>query len=164
MPEIESKKDHSIAKLVGSLGLTLGAGIVAGLFSMNAKEIFSSLQLPSFAPPAWVFMPVWIILYILMGISFFLILRKGKETPGVKSALFYFVLQLIFNVLWSVLFFTLNLRAAALVDIVILLIYIAITTYKFSKIDKTAAVLMIPYLVWVAFAAVLNFAIVMLNG
>lgn len=164
MPENKNEKKSGAAKFVGSLALTLGAGIIAGLFSMNAKEIFSSLQLPAFAPPAWVFMPVWIILYILMGISFFLILKKGTKTPGVKTALFYFVLQLFFNVMWSVLFFTLGLHTAALVDIVILFIYIAITAFKFSKIDRAAAVLLIPYLIWVAYAAVLNFAIVMLNG
>ena len=163
MPEKDGKK-FGIGKLIGSLALTLGAGLIAGLFSMNAKTIFNSLKLPSFAPPAQVFMPVWIILYILMGIAFFLILRKGKDTPGVKSALSYFIIQLVLNVLWSVLFFTLGLRGAALVDIIMLLIYIAITTYKFYKIDKTAGILMLPYLIWVMFAAVLNFAIVMLNG
>lgn len=164
MPEKSNEKKFGIKKFAASLALTLGAGLIAGFFSMNAKTIYDSLELPAFAPPSWVFAPVWIILYILIGIALFLILRKGAGTPGVNGAFSYFILQLAFNVLWSVLFFTLNLRVAALVDIVILLIYIAITTFKFYKIDKTAAFLMLPYLLWVIYAVALNFMIVMLNG
>ena len=163
MPEMNSGNKSSVAKFVGSLALTLGTGLVAGLFSMNAKAVYGSLKMPAFAPPAWIFAPIWIILYILMGISFFLIIRHGTKTPGVKSAVFYFCLQLFFNLLWSVLFFTLGLYAAALVDIIILLFYIIVTIYKSYKIDKTAAILMLPYLIWVAYAAALNFAIVLLN-
>lgn len=164
MPEKSGEKKSGIVKFVLSLALTLGAGAIAGLFSMNAKTVYSSLKLPAFAPPSWVFMPVWIILYFLMGVAFFLVIRKGADTPGVKSARSYFIIQLIFNVLWSVLFFTFGLRVAALVNIIILLIYIVITTYKFYKIDKTAGILMLPYLIWVMFATVLNLAIVLLNG
>lgn len=164
MPEKNNKKISGIAQFAVSLALTLGTGLIAGLFSMNAKTVFNSLKMPSFAPPSWVFTPVWVVLYILMGIAFFLILKKGNKSPAAKSALSYFIVQLVFNVLWTVLFFTLGLRIAAFADIVILLIYIAITTAKFFKIDKAAGILMLPYLFWVMFAAVLNFAIITLNG
>jgi translocator protein len=159
-----SGKKANLVKFVVSLALTIGTGLLAGLFSMNATTIFNSLQLPAFAPPDWIFTPVWTVLYLLMGIAFFLILKKGADTPGVKASVSYFIIQLVFNVLWSVLFFTLNLHGAALVDIVILLIYILIVTAMFFKIDKKAGILMIPYLLWVLYATVLNFAIVLLNG
>lgn len=160
----ENESGHNVVKFILSLLLTLGAGFIAGLFSTNAGSIYGELKQPAFAPPSWLFMPVWIILYTLMGIAFFRILIKGHDTRGFGSAVEYFILQLVFNVLWSVFFFSLNLRGAALVDIVILFIYILITTVKFFKIDKPAGLLMLPYLIWVAFAAVLNFFIVVLNG
>lgn len=164
MAEKEGARSSGVLKFVASLALTLCAGLIAGLFSTNAKAVFDNLSKPAFTPPAWAFTPIWIVLYVLMGIALFLVLRKGAKTPGLKSAVSYFILQLLFNVLWSVLFFTLNLRFAALADIIILLIYIAITTFKFGKIYRPAAVLMLPYLLWVLFATVLNFSIVMLNG
>ena len=160
----ESKSHSMVPKFIASLVLTLGAGAIAGYFSMNATTIYYQLVLPSFAPPSWVFMPVWIILYFLMGIAFFRVWAKGKDAPGVKSATSYFITQLVFNVLWSVFFFSLNLRCAALVDIIILLIYIIITTVKFFRIDKAAGLLMLPYLLWVGFATALNLSIVLLNG
>lgn len=144
--------------------LTLGAGTIAGLFAKDARLIYDQLALPAFAPPPSLFAPVWTILYILMGIAFFLVISHGIKSPGVRSAVSYFIIQLVFNVLWSVFFFTLNFHMAALVDIVILLVYIIITTVKFFKVSKPAGVLMIPYIIWVAYAAVLNFAVVMLNG
>jgi tryptophan-rich sensory protein len=160
----ENKAHFSILKFIASLLLTLGAGAIGGFFSMNAKIIFGQLTEPPFAPPPSVFMPVWVILYTIIGIAFYRVWAKGREIPGVKSAMFYFILQLVFNVLWSVFFFTLGLRVAALVDLIILIIYTAITTVKFFRLDKTAGFLMLPYLLWLLFAGALNFAIVMLNG
>jgi tryptophan-rich sensory protein len=164
MSENDSPSSNGFLKFIVSLGLTLGAGFIAGLFSQNAGEVYSQLILPSFAPPSWVFMPVWTVLYALMGIALFLVWTKGRDNPCFKSAISYFMLQLLFNVLWSVLFFTLGLRVAALVDIIILLIYIIFTTAKFFKINTAAGLLMIPYIIWVAYAALLNLFIVMLNG
>lgn len=162
---MEGKKDiGKIPKLILSFGLSLVAGGAAFLFSMNANEIYVALKKPVFAPPAWVFGPIWAVLYILIAIALYLVLKKGIRLPNVKNALFYFCIQLVFNILWSVLFFTLNLRAAALVDIIILLIYTAVTTVKFFRIDKAAGVLMTLYLLWILFAAVLNLALVILNG
>lgn len=160
----EIKGRSGIIKFIFSLVLTLGAGTIAGLFSNDAGLIYNQLALPPFAPPPWIFTPVWTILYILMGIAFFLVISQGLKTTNVRGAVSYFITQLIFNILWSVFFFALNLHAAALVDIIILLIYIVITTVKFFKVNKMAGILMIPYLAWVTFAAVLNFAIVMING
>lgn len=164
MAENTSEKKSWIGQLAISLALSVGAGVIAGLFSMNAKAIFASLIIPPFSPPSWLFMPVWAVLYVLIGIAFFLVFKKGTDNPAVKNATTYFIIQLVFNILWSVLFFTLNLRIAAFVDIIILLIYIIITTVKFFKIDKAAGILMLPYLLWVGYATALNLGIVILNG
>lgn len=154
----------SLKKLTAALALTIGAGILSAIFSTNAGEIYAGLNLPAFAPPSWVFAPVWTILFILMGISFYRILFYDKSLPEVKSARSTFYIQLVFNILWSVLFFTFSLRIAAFLDILILLFYIILTIIKFSKIDKPAAWLLIPYVLWVAYAAVLNLGIILLNN
>lgn len=162
---MEGKKEiGNIPKLILSFGLSLVTGGAAFLFSMNASEIYGALKKPVFAPPAWVFGPVWAVLYILIAVALYLVLKKGMKQPNVKNALLYYCIQLVFNILWSALFFTLNLRAAALVDIIILLVYATITTVKFFRIDKAAGVLMILYLLWILFATVLNLALVILNG
>ena len=153
----------SISKLLGSLLLTFGAGAIGGFFSVNATMIYQSLILPTFAPPAWVFGPVWMLLYFIIGIAFYRIWMNHKN-EGTKNAMFYFIIQLIFNVLWSVLFFGFSFWLAAVLDILILINYIIITTIKFYKIDKKSAYLMLPYLAWVIFAAVLTVSIVLLNG
>lgn len=164
MKEIKADKKDNVLKLLSSFGVTIGAGIVAWLFSLNSKQIYGALKKPLFSPPPWLFGIVWGILYPLIGLAFYIILKKGTKDPKVKNARFYFLVQLFFNILWSVLFFTLQMRVAALADIIILLIYIIIATAKFFKIDKTAGILMLPYLAWVSFAVILNFAIVMLNN
>lgn len=165
MPEATEKNSKSkISQILLSLGLSIGTGIVAWLFSLNSKQVYGALKKPAFAPPSWIFGPVWAVLYVLMGIALYFVIKDGIKEPKIKNAFIYFCIQLVFNVLWSVLFFTLQLRAAALVDIIILLIYIAVTTYKFFRIDKKAGYLMLPYLAWVLFASILNLSIVMLNG
>lgn len=153
----------STKKLLASMFLMLVVAVLGAVFSLNASEIYTSLNLPSFAPPAWVFMPAWIILYGLMGLSFYRILMLDKNNPDVKSARSAFYIQLVFNVLWSILFFGMSLHIAAFIDILILLFYIVLTIVRFYKVDKTAAYLLIPYLLWVAFATVLNLAVVLLN-
>lgn len=154
----------SARKLITSLLVTFIAALIGGLFAMHAGDIYTCLLMPSFAPPAWLFGPVWIVLYFLMGLSFYRIRMYGPETPGIKGARQYYYLQLLFNILWSVLFFGFSMRFAAFADLLILLFYIIMTTIRFFKIDKTAGWLMVPYLLWTIFAGVLNLAIVLLNG
>jgi benzodiazapine receptor len=153
----------SISKLFGSLLLTFGAGAIGGFFSVNAPMIYQCLILPPFSPPAWVFGPVWMLLYLIISIAFYRIWMNGTN-EYVKNAMFYFIIQLIFNVLWSLLFFGFSLWLAAVLDILILIVYIIITAIKFYKIDKISAYLMLPYLAWVMFATALNVSIVLLNG
>lgn len=160
----EDKKGLNLPRLALSLAISVGAGVIAWLFSMNASKVYQSLKQPVFAPPSWLFAPVWTVLYISMGIALYLVLKHSSKELRVKNAFVYFVLQLIFNVLWSVLFFTLNLRAAALVDIIILAFYAGVTAVKFFKIDKKAGIIMMIYFIWILYAVLLNAAVVIMNG
>lgn len=145
-------------KLFISLLLPQLAGLVGSLFTFSAIPTwYATLNKPSFSPPNWVFGPVWTTLYILMGISLYLVWSKGKR--GV--ALFKF--HLVINALWSILFFGLRSPILGLITIIILWIMILALIKIFWKIDKTASVLLWPYLAWVSFASVLNLAILLLN-
>ena len=155
----------SLKKLIVSLLVVVLAGLIGWLFSINAKDIYQTLNLPSFAPPAAAFGIIWPIMYLLMAFSAYRIsmLRKPHEKDDAYNALSYYTIQLIFNVLWSVLFFGFQLRGAALADIVILLFYVILTTIRFFKLDKLAGYVMIPYILWVLYATILNIAVVFLN-
>ncbi len=124
---------------------------------------YAGLIKPSFSPPNWIFAPVWTILYFLMGVSVYLVWIKGIKNKEIKIAIYYFSVQLFLNFLWSVIFFGLHQPLFALIDIIALLVAIILTMMKFSRISKTALYLLIPYLLWVSFAAILNGAIVLLN-
>ena len=139
-------------------------GLAATPFTISAIPTwYQTLQKPTFSPPNWIFGPVWTILYFLMGVAAYLIWIKGLEKMAVKTALKFFLVQLLFNFLWSILFFGLHSPILALIDILILWILIVITVIKFYKISKTASYLLIPYLLWVSFATILNLSIVLLN-
>ena len=126
-------------------------------------EKYKSLEQPSFAPPDWLFSVVWPVLYFLLGFALYRVWMYGSQGKDVKSAIFYFGAQLIFNFLWSIFYFRLGLRGIAFIDILLLIIFVLITTVSFFKIDKLAGYLMIPYLIWIIFAAFLNYSIWQLN-
>lgn len=149
---------RNIPLLVLSIGLCLGAGILGSFFTFSAiPEWYSTLNKPFFSPPNWIFGPVWTALYILMGISLYLIWQK-KKVPLV------FWIQLILNAVWSIIFFRLKNPGLAFIDIVVLWIAIILTIKYFYPISKLAGYLLIPYLLWVSFAAILNYAILILNN
>jgi tryptophan-rich sensory protein len=153
----------SILKLITSLALPLTVGAVAGLFTSNAiPEWYATLNRPSFSPPNWVFGPVWTTLYLLMGISLYLVwaLEPGKER---NIALGAFGLQLILNFGWSFFFFYFKTLGYALVEIIGLWMSIVLMLVLFYKIKPVAAYLNVPYLLWVSFATVLNGAYFKLN-
>jgi benzodiazapine receptor len=140
------------------------AGFLGSFFTAPALPTwYASLQKPSFNPPNWVFAPVWLILYALMGIAAYLVWKVGLEKSEVKLGLAVFSVQLILNVLWSYLFFKLQSPPYALIEIIILWLFILLTIFSFLKISKTASYLLLPYILWVSFAALLNFFIVRLN-
>jgi tryptophan-rich sensory protein len=138
--------------------------VVGGLFTASSVNTwYATLIKPSFNPPNWLFSPVWITLYVLMGVALFLVWRKGLRTEGVKTAIYLFAVQLVLNILWSILFFGLKMPLIAFIEIVILLAVILITLLEFKKISKLAGYLFVPYLLWVSFASVLNFFLWYLN-
>ena len=146
-----------IPKLILSLGLCLGAGVLGSVFTTSSIPTwYATLNKPVFSPPNWVFAPVWTILYIMMGLSLYLIWTK-KKVPTI------FWIQLILNVAWSIIFFGLKNPTLALIDIVALWTAIFVTIKSFYKINRLAGNLLIPYLLWVTFASILNLAIVILN-
>lgn len=152
-----------IFKLIVSLLLPLGSGAIAGMFTAEAiPEWYASLNRPSFNPPNWVFGPVWTCLYILLGISMFLI-WKQKASKERNLAIFVFLIQLILNFGWSFIFFYFNLIGLALLEIILLWISIVIMLVSFYKIKPMAAYINIPYLLWVSFATILNAAYYFLN-
>ena len=157
-------KKKDVLTLVISILICQCAGFVGSFFTRpSIPSWYVTLDKPAFTPPSWLFSPVWITLFLLMGISLFLIWRRGFTERKVRVALGFFGSQLIFNILWSVLFFGLRSPLAGFIDIVVLWVAIMLTILYFSKISKIAAVLLLPYLVWVSFASVLNFFIWRLN-
>jgi tryptophan-rich sensory protein len=148
-----------IFKLIISILICQLAGVIGSIFTASSISTwYSTLNKVSFNPPGWLFSPVWITLFLLMGISLYLVWIKKA-----KTAMIFFGIQLILNVLWSILFFGLKNPLLALIEIFILLIFILLTIIKFYKISKITAYLLIPYILWVSFAIVLNFGIVLLN-
>jgi tryptophan-rich sensory protein len=153
----------NIIKLIVSLFLPLSVGAVAGMFTSQAVPTwYASLNRPFFSPPNWVFGPVWTSLYILLGISFFLI-WKEEASKERDLAIWVFSIQMLLNFAWSFLFFYFNLIGVALIEIILLWISIALMIYLFNKIKPFAAYLNIPYLLWVSFAAILNAGYYFLN-
>jgi len=144
-----------------SLLISLGVGGLSALITSGSMDIYKYLDKPPLAPPGIIFPIVWTILYILMGISSYLVYQSSDENKD--NALVIYGLQLIINFIWPIIFFVLNYRLLALFVILVLLILIVIMIIKFYKINKTAAYLQIPYLLWVIFATYLNFGFYILN-
>jgi benzodiazapine receptor len=154
----------NITKLIISIVICQLAGVIGSFFTMDAIPVwYDTLAKPSFNPPSSVFGPVWIFLYLLMGISLFLVWKEDLKNKQVKTAFMIFMIQLVFNAAWSIVFFGMRSPVGGLIVIVILWILILITTLKFLKISKTAGMLLVPYLLWVTFAAILNYSIFTLN-
>jgi tryptophan-rich sensory protein len=145
----------ALAAILGSVPITFARGI----------EWLDTLSKPFFAPPNWLFGPAWTVLFLLMAIAFYLVWQKWPAKEA-KMAMALYLAQLALNVVWNFLFFgqqTAPGMMFTLVEIVVLLVLIHITTYRFYQIDKRAGYLMVPYLLWVAFATCLNAAIWLMN-
>jgi tryptophan-rich sensory protein len=156
-------KANQIGKLIASLLLPLVIGGIAGMFTSQAiPGWYASLNQPSFNPPNWVFGPVWTTLYIIMGISFYLI-WKMEASKERNQAIMIFMVQLFLNFCWSFFFFYFKMIGLALIDIVALLSMIVLMLVQFYKIKPVVAYINIPYLLWVSFATALNAAYFFLN-
>ncbi len=157
-------KIKNVWLLIFSVSIPLGVAYIGSLLTTPALETwYPTLMKPSFNPPNWLFAPVWTFLFILMGIAFFLILKDGKDNVNYRSACLSFGSQLFLNLYWSFLFFFSKEPSLAFYGIVSLWSMIFVNIYYFYQIKKTAAYLLIPYILWVSFAAALNYAIWYLN-
>ena len=140
------------------------AGIIGSFFTFSAiPGWYATLVKPELSPPNWVFGPVWTTLYTFMGIAAYLVWEKGINKKDVKTALGVFGIQLVLNSIWSIIFFGMNMIFYAFIEIIFLWVAIAASIVLFYRIDKRAAYLLIPYIVWVSFAAFLNYNLWILN-
>ncbi len=153
---------HQILGLIAWLVITFLAAGLGAFASASAPSFYAALVRPTWAPPAWLFGPVWSVLYLLMGISAWLVWRQVGWIRA-KFALCLYLLQLALNALWTWLFFVLHLGAVASFEIVLLWFMILATMYQFGRIRKLSAWLLAPYLLWVSFATALSFAMWQLN-
>lgn len=151
-------------KLITAIVFSEMAGVIGSIFTASSIPTwYANLIRPELSPPNWIFGPVWTTLFALMGIAAFLVWQKGINRRDVKNALSIFVTQLILNTLWSAIFFGAQNPSAAFIEIIILWLAILATIISFSKISKAAAWLLVPYILWVSFAAYLNYSIWILN-
>ena len=151
-------------RILVAIGISFFIGFLGQLATQaSIEDWYPSLNKPWFNPPDWIFGPVWTVLYILMGISAGIVWSKGFYHKWVKIALYHFAFQLLLNGFWSVLFFGLKEPFWALLDIIALFVILLFTIKWFKLVNQTAGYLLIPYAVWVLFAAVLNFEIWRLN-
>lgn len=148
--------------LLAWLMITFSAAAVGGFASASAGDFYRDLVRPAWAPPGWLFGPVWSVLYALMGISAWLVWR-ARGFAGARRALHVFILQLAVNALWTWLFFVWRMGGLAFAEILLLWLLIVVTVGMFWRVDRMAAVLLMPYLAWVSFASALTLATWRLN-
>lgn len=155
---------NTYLKLIISIIVCLAVGGISGyLTTSEITTWYATLQKPSFNPPNYLFGPVWTTLYILMAIALWLIWKSDAPEALKNKAMLLFGIQLILNFFWSIIFFSLHQLGFALVEIIAMWVFILLSILAFYPISKTAAFLLIPYLLWVSFASVLNFSIWRLN-
>lgn len=153
-----------ILRLIVSIIVVFIAGAIGSIFtSPQITTWYAALIKPSWAPPNWVFGPVWTTLYVLIGVALFLVWREGVNRKDVKIALLVFAVQLILNILWSVIFFGFNSLLGGLLTVIILWIAILANIIVFYKVSKLAGLLLVPYIAWVSIASYLNYSVYLLN-
>ncbi len=156
-------KKINVGRLSISIIIPLVAAFLGSFFTSPAvKTWYLIINKPSWNPPSWLFAPVWTTLFILMGVALYLV-WSAKMSNKVRCAMKTFAVQLILNILWSVFFFGMRNFWLAFGEIVFLWVAIGLTIVDFSKVNKTAAWLLVPYIMWVSFASYLNFTVAGLN-
>jgi len=157
-------KQNKILIFIVSMLIPIFAGLI-GSFATSSQipSWYESLNKPSFTPPTYIFSIVWTILYLMMGVALYLVLLKGWSKIKVRNAVYIFLLQLLLNVSWSIVFFGFHQILLALIALVTLLFILTFTICQFSNLSKIAAWLLVPYLLWAIFAFFLNFAFSVVN-
>jgi len=154
----------NIVKAIIAIAIPLMVGATSGFFTVTGVESwYQTIQKPSWNPPNWIFGPVWTTLYVMMGIALFLVWKEDTSEELKKIALALFAVQLTLNFFWSFIFFNQQQPGWALVEIIAMWFFILLTIFAFAQVNKTAAWLLVPYISWVSFAAILNFTIWQLN-
>ena len=161
---MDPRKRFQFPPFVINLMIPLFFGVLGGLITINSvRTWYPGIQKPSWNPPNWLFGPVWSTLFIIIGISAYLVWRKRDKIVHFPRTVAIYFIQLVLNLVWSYLFFYHHMIGAALIEIFALLVAIVINGIMFYKIDKTAGILFIPYFLWVSFAAFLTYNIFILN-
>lgn len=150
-------------KLLFHLALPAVAGLLGSIAAGDMGSVYTSLQLPSFAPPQWAFRTVWPVLYILMGVASYLVAQQKEARYQRENAQLLYRIQLIINMLWPTVFFKIGEFKLAFWVLAALLALVVATSLSFYKIKKAAGILMAPYAIWLAFAAALNYSIASMN-
>jgi tryptophan-rich sensory protein len=150
-------------KLIFSLAVPLAVGAYAAFLTQDGTKTFAQLGKPPLAPPGWLFPIVWTILYLMMGLASYLIDTSSKPEAAIRNAQNWYAAQLAFHFLWPIIFFNLDRYLFAFIWLILLWFLILITARKFYRIRPAAGYLLIPYLIWVAFAGYLNLGIVLIN-
>lgn len=151
-------------KIIICVLICMGVGFASGFSTASSIDgWYATLNKPPFNPPNWIFAPVWTLLYAMMGVAVALVWDKGLDRADVKSALLFFVLQFILNAIWTPIFFGQQQLLIALAVIITLWVLLFICIRKFKGVDNLSGNLLIPYLLWVSFATILNFSIWYLN-
>lgn len=162
--KMESSKLKEVPKLVASILIPLVIGFLGSIATIaEIPTWYAALSKPSWAPPNWLFGPVWTTLYILMGIALYLVWREGLDRRDVRFAILIFGVQLLLNLLWSIVFFSYHALFGSFILILILWISILANIIAFYVISKPAGVLLVPYIVWVSIASYLNYSVYILN-
>jgi translocator protein len=157
------KKNFNIQGAFISAGIALLVGFLSSIFSGNSGVIYRTLDLPPYSPPPWLFGVVWPILYILMGIGAYLVYITPSNPEDKRNALLTYAVQLFVNFSWSIVFFRFQAYGTAVIVLALLLFLVALTLMFFYKINKIAASLLIPYLIWLLIAYYLNVGVFVLN-
>ena len=161
---MESSKLKEVPKLVASILIPLVIGFLGSIATIaEIPTWYATLSKPSWAPPNWLFGPVWTTLYILMGIALYLVWREGFERTDVRFAILIFGIQLLLNLLWSIVFFSYHALFGSFILILVLWISILANIIAFYAISKPAGILLVPYIVWVSIASYLNYSVYLLN-
>lgn len=161
----ETYSISSTWKLVVAIVICETTGIVSGLLTNTKNNLwFDSIQKPSWNPPGYLFGPVWTILFFLMGISLWIVWKSNSSPYQKFNACLFFATQLLFNFWWTIIFFKFQSPIWAFAEIMVLWLLILLTIFKFAQISKTASWLLVPYISWVTFAALLNYNLWILNG
>lgn len=155
---------NNTLKLIIAIAIPIIVGGTSGFFTATGVESwYQTIARPTWNPPGWIFGPVWTTLYVMMGISLFLVWKEDTSVELKKIGIALFAIQLVLNFFWSFIFFNQHQIGWALVEIVAMWVFILLTIFAFAQVNKAAAWLLVPYISWVSFATILNFTIWQLN-